>query len=68
MKIAQKPIKFLTIAFLALFSMSVFAIDSDQKHDNTNDGGRVNTKAEVEAYILHHIKDSHDFSLWSIHE
>ena len=65
MKIAQKPIKFLTIAFLALFSMSVFAIDSDQKHDNTNDGGRVNTKAEVEAYILHHIKDSHDFSLWS---
>ena len=45
--------------------MSVFAIDSDQKHDNTNDGGRVNTKTEVEAYILHHIKDSHDFSLWS---
>ena len=30
-----------------------------------NDGGRINTKEEVEAYILHHIKDSHDFSLFS---
>jgi F-type H+-transporting ATPase subunit a len=65
MKIAQKPIKFLTIIAIALFSISGFAIDSDKKHDNTNDGGRVNTKTEVEEYILHHIKDSHDFSLFS---
>ena len=65
MKIAQKPIKFLTIIAIALFSISCFAIDSDKKHDNTNDDGRVNTKTEVEEYILHHIKDSHDFSLFS---
>ena len=65
MKIAQKSIKFLTIAFIALFSSAIFASGSDKKHDNQNDGGRVNTKEEVEAYILHHIKDSHDFSLYS---
>lgn len=65
MKVAQKSIKFLIIALIALFSATIFASGSDKKHDNQNDGGRVNTKEEVEAYILHHIKDSHDFSLYS---
>ena len=65
MKVAQKTIKFLLIAVMALFSVTSFASKSDKKHDNQNDGGRVNTKEEVEAYILHHIKDSHDFSLFS---
>ena len=65
MKIAKKSIKFLTIALIALFSATIFASGSDKKHDSQNDGGRVNTKEEVEAYILHHIKDSHDFSLYS---
>jgi F-type H+-transporting ATPase subunit a len=65
MKVAQKTIKFLLIAVIALFSITSFASESDKKHDNQNDGGRVNTKEEVEAYILHHIKDSHDFSLFS---
>ena len=65
MKVAQKTIKFLLIAVIALFFTSSFALGSDKKHDNQNDGGRVNTKEEVEAYILHHIKDSHDFSLFS---
>jgi F-type H+-transporting ATPase subunit a len=65
MKIAQKTIKFLLIAVITLFSVTSFASESDKKHNNQNDGGRVNTKEEVEAYILHHIKDSHDFSLFS---
>uniref|UniRef100_UPI003F6B2F44 F0F1 ATP synthase subunit A n=1 Tax=Polaribacter sp. TaxID=1920175 RepID=UPI003F6B2F44 len=65
MKIAQKTIKFLTIAAIVLFTAVSFASGTDKKHDNQNDGGRVNTKTEVEEYILHHIKDSHDFSLWS---
>ncbi|EAQ42721.1 F0F1 ATP synthase subunit A [Polaribacter sp. MED152] len=65
MKIAQKSIKFLTIALIALFSATIFASSSDKKHDNQNDGGRVNTKEEVGAYIKHHVKDSHDFSLFS---
>ncbi|WP_438977729.1 F0F1 ATP synthase subunit A [Polaribacter sp.] len=65
MKIAQKTIKFLTIAIVAFFTATTFASGTDKKHDDQNDGGRVNTKEEVEAYILHHIKDSHDFSLFS---
>ncbi|MDG1730520.1 MAG: F0F1 ATP synthase subunit A [Algibacter sp.] len=31
----------------------------------TGDSGQVDTKKEVEDYILHHIQDSHDFSLFS---
>ena len=65
MKIAQKTIKFLLIAAITLFTATGFALESDKKNDTQNDGGRVNTKEEVEAYILHHIKDSHDFSLFS---
>lgn len=65
MKVAQKSIKFLTIALIALFSATIFASGSDKKHDNQNDGGRVNTKEEVDAYIKHHVKDAHEFSLFS---
>ena len=65
MRIAQKSIKFLTIVAIALFSISGYAIDSDKNQDPQKDGGQVNTKTEVEEYILHHIKDSHDFSLFS---
>ncbi|PQJ76866.1 F0F1 ATP synthase subunit A [Polaribacter glomeratus] len=65
MKIAQKTVKFLTIVVLALFTTVGYALESDTKYDSSNDGGRVNTKTEVEEYILHHLKDSHDFSLWS---
>ena len=65
MKIAEKTVRFLTIAMISLFTAAGFAAVTDKKQDIQNDGGRVNTKEEVEAYILHHIKDSHDFSLWS---
>ena len=65
MKVAQNTIKFLLIVSIALFSIASFASESETKHDKQNDGGRINTKEEVEAYILHHIKDSHDFSLFS---
>lgn len=65
MKIAQKTIKFLTILAVLFSTTTAFALSSDKKTDDQNDGGRVNTKSEVEEYILHHIKDSHDFSLFS---
>jgi F-type H+-transporting ATPase subunit a len=65
MKIANKTIKFLTIAMVAFYTATGFAAVTDQKHDNQNDGERVNTKEEVDAYVLHHIKDSHDFTLFS---
>ncbi len=52
-----------TIIFLS-FSLS-FASPYIEKHENRKDGGRINTKEEIENYILHHIKDSHDFTLFS---
>nr|WP_238568075.1 F0F1 ATP synthase subunit A [Nonlabens ulvanivorans] len=30
-----------------------------------SDGGKVNTKEEIDSYIDHHLKDSHDFHLFS---
>jgi F-type H+-transporting ATPase subunit a len=65
MSIAQKTVKFLIVAAIALFTSVNFASESDKNNEDQSDGGRVNTKNEVEDYILHHIKDSHDFSLFS---
>lgn len=58
-KIFRSSILFLTLFFGAV----VFA----QHHDEVDqkDGDEVNTEHEVQEYILHHIKDSHDFHLWS---
>ncbi len=47
-----------------MFSTLAFASGGTERKDG-KDGGQINTKEEVEAYIIHHIKDSHDFSLFS---
>ncbi|CAM1334275.1 F-type H+-transporting ATPase subunit a [Tenacibaculum aestuariivivum] len=60
--IAKKSIKFLAILVLVFTSFSVFA---ESGNTTLQDGGRVNTKAEIEAYKQHHLADSHDFSLFS---
>jgi ATP synthase F0 subcomplex A subunit len=65
MRIAQKTFKFLTIAVIALFSATTFASNADKQATDKKDGGAVNTKEEVKAYIEHHLKDSHDFQLFS---
>lgn len=65
MKIAQKTIKFLLIAVITLFSATSFASEFDKKHDAQNGDGRVNTKENIAEYVLHHIKDAHDFTLFS---
>ncbi len=65
MKIAYKSNLIATIVLVALFTVNCFALGEDKKHDSQDDGGQVDTKEEVEAYILHHLKDSHDFHLFS---
>ncbi len=59
MKIFQQKYKFLAFVVSVFISTSMFASDP------SNDGGQIDTKKEVEDYILHHIQDSHDFSLFS---
>ena len=59
MKIFQQSFKFITLAVLVFLSTSIYAKSSNEGE------GQVSTKKEVEEYILHHIQDSHDFSLFS---
>ncbi|MFT5847152.1 F0F1 ATP synthase subunit A [Psychroserpens sp.] len=59
MKIFQQSFKFLAIASVLFLSTASFADNSSEN------GGQIDTKEEVEDYILHHIQDSHDFSLFS---
>ncbi len=66
MKITYKSNPLIALLLVALFSANSFALDGGEKQDHQqHDGGQVDTKEEVEAYILHHLKDSHDFSLFS---
>ena len=65
MRIAQKTFKFLTIATIAFFSATTFAGSIKEKTTIKDDSGQINTKEEVRAYIEHHLKDSHDFALFS---
>ena len=61
MKEVSRSVGTLLLLFALCFSLQGFASsESDDKAD-----GAVSTKEEVEAYIEHHIKDSHDFHLFS---
>lgn len=62
--IARKSIKLLTILALVFTSLTTFAGGGDKK-PLQDDGGRVNTKDEINGYIKHHLKDAHDFHLFS---
>lgn len=64
MTIAKKSIKFFTVLALVFTSFGVLAGGGDKKSSD-NDGGIINTKEEINAYIKHHLADSHDFSLYS---
>ncbi|MFD1062536.1 F0F1 ATP synthase subunit A [Winogradskyella litorisediminis] len=59
MKIFQQNFKCLALTLLMTLPTLMFA--------NKIEGGEgeVDTKQEIESYILHHIQDSHDFSLFS---
>lgn len=59
MKKVSKTLKTVALLFILCFSLQGFA--SSDKDQNP----AVDTKEEVDAYILHHIKDAHDFHLFS---
>lgn len=63
MKVTQHSFKFLVLVVALFFGTFTYGQHHEEKHQN--DGGEVNTDQEVNEYILHHIKDSHDFTLWS---
>lgn len=59
MKIAQKSIKLLILVIFSTFSM--FASNDVKEKEE----GAVSSEEQIKEYILHHIKDSHDFHLFS---
>ncbi len=60
--VANKTIKFILGLALVFTSLTTFAGGDKQSQE---DGGRINTKKEIDAYKKHHLADSHDFSLFS---
>jgi F-type H+-transporting ATPase subunit a len=62
---------FKTAFFALIFATFATAQAQDQMGDYAYDreiesnGGKVNTKEEINSYIDHHLKDSHDFDLFS---
>lgn len=59
--IARKTIKVLTV-LTVLFSSFLYA-GGDKNPQQ--DGGEVDTKEEIDAYIQHHLKDAHDYHFFS---
>lgn len=59
MKKVSKTLKTVALLFIVCFTSNGFAY-SDENQDPA-----VDTKEEVNEYILHHIKDAHDFHLFS---
>ena len=58
---------------LSLFSLFFFygafaASDSPKSDSESDNHGAVSSEAEISEYILHHIKDAHDFHLFSYND
>lgn len=56
---ATRYLNFIAFLVIAFTTFNAYSFTDPQE------GGRVDTKEEIEAYILHHIKDAHDFNLFS---
>ena len=63
MMLAKKSINFIAILVLTLFSVSSYGSDVKQEP-----GNKVDTAQEIKEYIAHHLKDSHDFHLFTHNE
>lgn len=66
MIIAKKPIRFIAILALFLFSTALFA-DADPGKQEAK-GEKIDSPEEIKDYIKHHLKDSHDFHLYTDNE
>ena len=63
MKVASKSITLLLVAFVLCLPFNAFAKASTTIEGKK--GNPVNTAAEIKGYIQHHLRDSHDFHLFS---
>ncbi|MFC5047712.1 F0F1 ATP synthase subunit A [Aquimarina hainanensis] len=63
MKVFQKTIKYSVVLLLAFSSITTFAKSGDTDHKT--EGNQIDTKEEIDAYIKHHLQDSHDFIFYT---
>ncbi len=63
--VAKKSVKFIAVLVLFLASVSVFAKDPVQDNNHHDEGNQVDSPEEIKEYIAHHLKDSHDFHLYT---
>ncbi|MFV0541905.1 MAG: F0F1 ATP synthase subunit A [Aestuariibaculum sp.] len=68
MMVVKKSIKFVTVLVLIMTSFSVLAENGKQQEDGHAVGDKVDTPEEINDYIRHHLKDSHDFHLYTNNE
>ncbi len=64
MMVAKKSIKYLVVLVLSLTSVLGFASVSDPVQ-GAEAGDPVDTAEEINSYIKHHLKDAHDFHLYT---
>lgn len=71
MTIAKKTIKIIAVLILSTASLSVLsntktkAVANEQESIELKRKGQINKPEEIREYISHHLKDSHDFHLFS---
>ncbi|WP_062055001.1 F0F1 ATP synthase subunit A [Aquimarina longa] len=63
MKVFQRSLKYATIVLLMLTGSVVCASSGDEQHKSV--GNPIDTKEEINAYIKHHLQDSHDFTFYT---
>lgn len=66
MVIGHNSIKFITTLLLSFFFSVAFAEHGHEGNEHhQEEGGQINTKEEINAYIRHHLQDSHDFIFYT---
>ncbi|QWX83679.1 F0F1 ATP synthase subunit A [Cellulophaga sp. HaHaR_3_176] len=66
MNIASKYISRVALLIILISSFQGFSMSDPEKEDHAEAvSGKINTKGDIDDYIKHHLKDSHDFHLFS---
>ena len=68
MVVLKKSIKFIAVLVLMMTSFSVFANNPQHENEAHSEGNKVDSPEEITEYIQHHLKDSHDFHLYTNNE
>lgn len=63
MKVFQRSLKYAMILLLMLTGTVIWASSGDEQHKST--GNPIDTQEEINAYIKHHLQDSHDFTFYT---